>query len=743
MYRRILALCLAAGATTQALAQIPGSQGNTPVDAPTEGFLQTFDIGGDPAGIVATPASQNGSLISLSVPSGPPTDFDQWSVSNGTINASCPTGFNCAVIASDDGFLQKNVQDAADGTTFIQTIIASDNATGTFSDESFVWQRDPALNTSEATGIADKQTIQFAQTTETADSRFDATTELHIGWAEVANTPNIEVSQGVTEVSRSKGFGSGFVEGNFQSTAEIAINSDGNGEQTGLRMAFDQTVEEPGQFMRSGDLNDDGNRKDNVHSTSGNFAEIDTQVFALRRLAGDQVTSSGSASLPGAGRVSWQAGDDLRAYMVANAFHHSRTTQDGGSGVSLQNTKDDKPGYQTVTMNMVGYDNLSESAPGINSFRYATTQPVGWATDPFGPAPDVPRPTGLAGTGKDNINVGRRGPAPTIVSGLFTPTPTGSKATGEGLPFSLGNWSVTDGEITADCPPGASCAVNIAGAGMRQQAITASDGERYIQSIITDSDATGDASSVPFANESFVRQGGGQTSITQVNGAPVLTTMTDPAASGIITRQSTHDDMAAPSAVDTSFDTDTTIRIGWAATSDTPNVEISQQWEERFANSGGRVSSGFDYRSNEDAAGNTTGFALDLVYNGINTIGAFNGENFGNESTVDNFILQTRSGDMLTSSGSDSRCIAARNPERCQSFSWQPGDTITAARTNVRGIRGSDFTWLKEDNLSDNVRPSIEYRRKDGDLGLGTFIDGGSSNSNLGFIDDDGGGGGK
>ena len=666
----------------------------------------------------------------ISVPcalAAPPQAYDQWSIgSNDNISATCPSGFSCETVVSGNGFLQQNLTNESGGDDFFHTVMVTEAADQqSFIDENFVRQSDNPNPL--ATGIFDKQSISFAQTTKVADSQFDMNTQLRPGWDSTNTEPNVEINQNINEASRKMYFGNKFYEGDYSLDTYIAINTDANGVRTGYLQELDQRVKDPGQLMQSNcDLTDDGCRKDNVEGTGGFYAEIDTQVFALRRKSGDY-TSAGSATLSGGRSISWQAGHDIRAYLVGNAFHHSRTTQDGGSGISLQNTKDDFAGYQTVTMNMVGYDNLT-TVDSINYFEFADTQPNNWDQD-FGPAPSVPRPTGLAGTGKDNIYVGRTGPAPKQVSGLFTPTAVGSKHVGEGLPFSFDRWVVMSGEILAECFPGATCPNGgIGGFGMNQRIISSADGRQFIQSLITDTDANGTPSTVDFASESFIRMGGGNTVTNTSEGSNTNQT----APNGIALRQIIRSDDLSTANRATQTDLTVEIRTGWASESDIPNVVIDMTIEEQFQ-TGGYLTHNFDYMANLDIDGFVTGSATDIYTEGKNTARAYSTDYRDTTDTIQ-FMQIARGGDMVTSSGSESRCVAERNPERCQSFSWQPGDYLSATRYNVTSsIKEQSSGWetlVLEDNLVDNRRMSNEFIRKDGGPGWGTFLTGGTNVQN-------------
>jgi hypothetical protein len=58
--------------------------------------------------------------------------FDQWSVTSGTISATCPTGYTCGTAVTGDGFFQRQIVDTTSGgKTYFQTIITDTGATAT------------------------------------------------------------------------------------------------------------------------------------------------------------------------------------------------------------------------------------------------------------------------------------------------------------------------------------------------------------------------------------------------------------------------------------------------------------------------------------------------------------------------------------------------------------------------------------------------------------------------------------
>ena len=85
-----------------------------------------------------------------------------------------------------------------------------------------------------------------------------------------------------------------------------------------------------------------------------------------------------------------------------------------------------------------------------------------------------------------------------------------------GSPTPYGAWSVNSGAITTNvaCPSGFSCGAAITGDGFFQRQLTATDGTKYFQTIITPTGATAGGtgpalSTLEFTDENFVKQGGG------------------------------------------------------------------------------------------------------------------------------------------------------------------------------------------------------------------------------------------
>lgn len=114
----------------------------------------------------------------------PGTGFDTWSSDTaGNITTPCPAGFTCTTIATDNGFLQRQMTNGTD--TFVQSVLleadattgqfAANSAAANFSDESFIKMTTPGSggNGNTQGGLANKSKI--------GDTGFSQNTELLIG----------------------------------------------------------------------------------------------------------------------------------------------------------------------------------------------------------------------------------------------------------------------------------------------------------------------------------------------------------------------------------------------------------------------------------------------------------------------------------------------------------------------------------------------------------------------------------
>lgn len=261
-------------------------------------------------------------------------------------------------------------------------------------------------------------------------------------------------------------------------------------------------------------------------------------------------------------------------------------------------------------------------------------------------------------------------------------------------PIPYDQWSVANGIITANCLAGIRCGQPMSAPGMLQREISLnSDGSKFIQNILTDTSATGNAATLAFSNESFVRMGWARQS--NVNGDNQ--TISDPAQEGIAIKQT-----IGPDPLNPGFRLSTIINRGWADDAASPSVLIQQQEDNTIV--GAQVASTFSYRANTNEAGVRTGFALD------NDQQFINGRNFDplraaepHASDVTRFSRRTRSGD-LNPGGTN-----AGTPGSTAQVTWV--GTYYSEEEPGKGI--ASFGFQSYDVLND-TRPGSFNAERDG-----------------------------
>ncbi len=204
-----------------------------------------------------------------------------------------------------------------------------------------------------------------------------------------------------------------------------------------------------------------------------------------------------------------------------------------------------------------------------------------------------------------------------VVTLLGTMTAAAPMTVFTAAPMPFDQWSVNNGTITAQCTTGVTCSTSpLQAPGMLQREINASDG-KFIQSVITNANATGTASTLSFSSESFVRQG--WTSADSVNGTPTV-----PGESNLITSAGSVSGIALKQTITDGaalvnqgpFNLTTLIHTGWADDSTNRTVEIKQHNDSNLP--GVQWANDFWFAQNVNAAGNQTGVAWDIGQLGIN-----------------------------------------------------------------------------------------------------------------------------
>ena len=163
-----------------------------------------------------------------------------------------------------------------------------------------------------------------------------------------------------------------------------------------------------------------------------------------------------------------------------------------------------------------------------------------------------------------------------------------------GPPVAFDQWSVTGGVITYSptnpsagdptCPQGFTCGAALTGDGFFQRQITDNaTGAQYFQTIVTDLGASGSPATLPFADESYVMQGG---------------------TTGIADKQRM--DSSTPG--QGTLTSTSTLNMGWAHDAATPDVDIVQTVSDAATG----LTSSMTFQQTRDNNGNPTGTLLDL-----------------------------------------------------------------------------------------------------------------------------------
>ena len=100
-------------------------------------------------------------LLSAQSLAGGPVPFNQWSVSNGVIDASATcnaSGVSCTLLAQDNGLLQQQVNTASG--SYIQLIVTDTDASGTAESLGFVTENFIPTNSLTAWDINGQQIIR-------------------------------------------------------------------------------------------------------------------------------------------------------------------------------------------------------------------------------------------------------------------------------------------------------------------------------------------------------------------------------------------------------------------------------------------------------------------------------------------------------------------------------------------------------------------------------------------------------
>lgn len=281
-------------------------------------------------------------------------------------------------------------------------------------------------------------------------------------------------------------------------------------------------------------------------------------------------------------------------------------------------------------------------------------------------------------------------------------------------PMPFDQWSVNNGTISAQCTTGVECRAPMTAPGMLQREVNAGGG-KFIQSVITNANATGTASTLPFSSESFVKQG--WSSSDSVNGVPVIPgesniVTSGGSISGIALKQTLSEPASLATTKQGDFSLTTLIHTGWADDAITPTVEIKQRNGSNLANV--QWANDFWFAQNVDANGKQTGMAWDIgqlgqslrLYDPIRA-------NVSMPYDVMNFVRRRRAGDMNPGRQGGTTCS-----KDCGSVPALPagGDVqVTWFGLYYTGEPGpgNSTGYQSYDNLNDTQPGSNQMERED------------------------------
>lgn len=249
-----------------------------------------------------------GALLLLAVPASALPVFDNWTVANGSVSVTCPSGFTCEALTTGDGFAQWQWVETSTGFTYIQTIITDQGAGASggtpssglpYSDESFI-------RLGGANGISSQQHY-LQDDTSTTGTVFQNTTALHTGWAQVnPGDPDMNVTQLLTSnpTDLVPGPGGDTATGDeFSSSFVMNLIHNTSGAVTGSSITIAQ---------------DSG-------LGNGVTASTDKQEFQLVHLQGSYVATGSSITLDpttatNGGTVTWSAGNDIMIRWIGQSI---------------------------------------------------------------------------------------------------------------------------------------------------------------------------------------------------------------------------------------------------------------------------------------------------------------------------------------------------------------------------------------------------------------------------------------
>ncbi|MFQ5469051.1 MAG: hypothetical protein ACE5EH_01965 [Gammaproteobacteria bacterium] len=437
----------------------------------------------------------------LAVSWGDRPQLNQWSVNNGVINVPCPVDSTCSQQVFDDGFFQQKVTDQF-GNSFYQHVLTEPGVSGlpyggtndpfssnslTFSDEHIIRTGVSTLNL--GAGDAPRAATHVVSNTFISESKMTSPT-LEDRYFQISGQQYTGVrsggwsnwaTQGISQIDWSGAQPEELISSEVRFSGPVQFGM-GIGGTPAIDMAISQFVDLGNNGKQGFEYAADANAGGTIHTAD-----------PLNPL------------LPGGtngGDFSWGAGDAVLSTWVGQ---YNSAVADLAPNFSY--TKYEAlttTGSRTTLIDLVNASPTGPWHPDILALNGYFATPDLFATKPLITADATSASPGINATATVAV------PA------------TGVGVSGPPIPY--GQWTVNNGDITPSvpCPAGASCGEVTAQKGLLTRQISLG-GDTFIQTIITENNATGDPNSpavfdsstgdfqvngfLAFADETFVKMG--------------------------------------------------------------------------------------------------------------------------------------------------------------------------------------------------------------------------------------------
>jgi len=424
---------------------------------------------------------------------------------------------------------------AVDGT-YIQFIVVDPGTTGdptanpftaargslNFTNEDFVKQNN------QVAGIASRQVIIESTnpdpdtiTTSTIEDRIVLSTEYNFGWAQSNADPWVMITQDVQQLDYSSGVNNPTLV--MDTGMSLENNSPPLQWHTNSKMRVDQFVDltEAGQGAGSQNYayaTAVGSYQALSHGGATGAFGTNGPLIPGGTNGGDPGCQVGETS--GVDCYDWVAGDELRATWIGQWLEQGSGGSDSLFGFTKYAARHPSTGFL--------YDTKLTSFADTTAINWGTLDALSGLADwGMGPEPMlVMTPVYVAATDDGGFNppdpIAATTAAGTGVAGSPSPIDwldAGYMGSPQSANYIYDRWTVAAGVISAPCPVLAGhtvvCgAVTGSGAGFLQRGVSI-DGVEYIQTIVTEDNATGDptvadfqAGYLPFKDENFIQLGG-------------------------------------------------------------------------------------------------------------------------------------------------------------------------------------------------------------------------------------------